>query len=48
MTCSICSSMGAEVVLSSGDVVSTEGGDAGEMLSPGLGIQCLVTIALCT
>ena len=47
MTCSICSSMGAEVVLSSGDVVSTEGGDGGEMLSPGPGTQCLVTIALC-
>ena len=39
--------MGTMVVLSSGDVVSTEGGDAGEMLSPGPGTQCLVTTALC-
>ena len=39
--------MGTTVVLSSGDIVSTEGGDAGEMLSPGPGTQCLVTTALC-
>ena len=39
--------VGTMVVLSSRDVVSTEGGDAGEMLSPGPGTQCLVTTALC-
>ena len=39
--------VGTMVVLSSGDVVSSEGGDAGEMLSTGLGTQCLVATALC-